>query len=76
MVALQAPPSMGFRRQGYWSGLPFPSPGALPDPGIEPTAPALVGGFFTTEPPIPGVGHTHKGSHDERVHKNGSVSLR
>ena len=42
---------MGFPRQEYWSGLLFPSPGDLPDPGIEPESPALVGGFFTTEPP-------------------------
>ena len=35
----------------YWSGVPFPSPGDLPDPGIEPVSPALVGGFFTTEQP-------------------------
>ena len=42
---------MEIPRQEYWSGLPFPSPGDLPDPGIEPTSPALVGGFFTTEPP-------------------------
>ena len=34
----------------YWSGLPFPPPGDLPDPGIEPASPALAGGFFTTEP--------------------------
>ena len=50
-VALQAPLSMGFLRQEYWSGLPFPSPGDLPDPGIEPESlmsPALAGGFFTT----------------------------
>ena len=40
---------MGFLRQEHWSGLPFPSPGHLPDPGIEPTFPALTGGFFTTE---------------------------
>ena len=40
-VACQAPLSMGFSRQGYWSGLPFPSPGDLPDPGIEPRSPAL-----------------------------------
>ena len=39
-VAHQAPLSMGFSRQGYWSGLPFPSPGDLPDPGIESTSPA------------------------------------
>ena len=50
-IARQAPPSMGFSRQEYWSGLPSPSPGDLPDPGIEPESPALVGGFFTTEPP-------------------------
>ena len=46
-AACQAPLSMGFPRQEYWSGLPFPSPGDLPDPGIEPTSPALAGGFFT-----------------------------
>ena len=46
----QAPLSMGFPRQEYCSGLPFPS-GDLSDPGIEPTSPALAGGFFTTEPP-------------------------
>ena len=40
-VAYQAPLSMGFSRQEYWSGLPFPSPGDLPDPGIEPWSPAL-----------------------------------
>ena len=40
-VAYQPPPSMGFSRQEYWSGLPFPSPGDLPDPGIEPGSPAL-----------------------------------
>ena len=44
-VAYQAPLSMGFPRQEYWSWLPFPSPGDLPDPGIEPTS-ALAGGFF------------------------------
>ena len=49
--AHQAPLSMGFCRQGYWSGLAFPSPGELPDPGIEPESPALAGGFFTTEQP-------------------------
>ena len=42
---------MGFPRQEYWSGLPFLSPGDLPDPGMEPVAPALAGGFFTAEPP-------------------------
>ena len=48
--AHSAPLSMGFPRQKYWSGLPFPSPGDLPDPAIEPLSPALAGGFFTTEP--------------------------
>ena len=50
-VAHQAPLSMEFPRQEYWSGLPFPSPGDLPDPGIEPTSLAslaLAGRFFTT----------------------------
>ena len=42
---------MEFPRQKYWSGLPFPLPGDLPDPGIEPLSPALAGRFFTTEPP-------------------------
>jgi len=42
---------MGFPRQEYWSGLPFPSPGDLPDSGIKPDSPALAGGFFTTEAP-------------------------
>ena len=49
-VAHQVPLSMGFPRQEYWSGLPFPSPGELPDPGIELKSPALAGGDFTTEP--------------------------
>ena len=48
-AAYQAPPSMGFSRQEYWSGVPLPSPGDLPDPGIEPVSLALAGGFFTTE---------------------------
>ena len=53
-VAHQAPLSMGFSRQQYWSRLPFPTPGGLPDPGIKPessVSPALADGFFTTEPP-------------------------
>ena len=50
-VAQQAPLSMGFSRQEYWSRLPFPSPGDLPDPGIKPASPALAGVFFTHEPP-------------------------
>ena len=50
-VAYQAPLSMGFSRQEYWSGLPFPSPGDLPDPGIEPWSPALQAGVLLSEPP-------------------------
>ena len=50
-VACQAPLSKGFSRQEYWNGLPFSSPGDLPNPEIEPMSPALAGGFFITEPP-------------------------
>ena len=50
-VACQVLLSMGFARQEYWSGLPFPSAGCFSNPGIEPTFPALTGLFFTTEPP-------------------------
>ena len=50
-VAYQAPLSMGFSRQEYWSGLPFPSPGDLPDPGIKPRLPALEADALTSEPP-------------------------
>ena len=50
-VARQAPLLVGFPRQEYWSGLPLPTPGDLPDPGIKHMSPALVGGFFTTAPP-------------------------
>ena len=53
-AANQAPLSMGFSRQEYWSELPFPFPGGLPNPGIESVSllfPALAGRFFTTEPP-------------------------
>ena len=49
-MACQAPLSMGFPRQEYWSVLPFPSPGDIHDPGIKPVSPALTGGFFITEP--------------------------
>ena len=52
-VAHQAPPPMEFSRQEHWSGLLFPTPGDLPDPGIGSSSlvsPALAGGFFTTEP--------------------------
>ena len=48
-VAYQAPLSMGFSRQEYWSGLPFPSPGDLPNPGIEPRSPALQADALPSE---------------------------
>ena len=50
-VAYQGPPSMGFSRQECWSGLPFPSPGDLADPGIEPGSPAFQADALTSEPP-------------------------
>ena len=55
-AALQAPLSMGFSKQGYWSELPFTSPGCLPDPGIEPGSAALLADYLSSEPlgkPIP-----------------------
>ena len=51
-ITYQAPPSMGFSRQEYWSGLPFPSPGELPDPGIEPGSPAFQADDLTSEPTL------------------------
>ena len=57
-VACQAPLPMGFLGQEHWSGLPFPTPGGLSDPGIEPVSPAFAGRFFTTEltgKPRPGI---------------------
>ena len=50
-VAYQAPPSMGFSRQEYWSRVPFPSTGDLPNPGIEPGSPALQTDALLSEPP-------------------------
>ena len=63
-VAHQAPLSMGFPRQEYWSGLPFPPPGDLPNPGIEPISPELADGFYTTEP--------HQSTY---LHSNEKISL-
>ena len=50
-VAYEDPPSMEFSRQEYWSGLPFPSPGDLPNPGIKPGSPALQADALPSEPP-------------------------
>ena len=51
LAQYQASPSMGFSRQEYWSGLLLPSPGDLPDPGIEPVSPTLEADALTSEPP-------------------------
>ena len=51
-VAYQAPPSMGFSRQEYQSGVPLPSPGDLPNPGIEPRSPALQADALPSQPPV------------------------
>ena len=65
---------MGFPRQGYWNGLPFPSPEDLPDPGIKSTSPALLavsfiaGRFFTTEPPGLGAGLNHSQTSFSGIH--------
>ena len=50
-IAYQTPPSMGFSRQEYWSGLPFPPPGDLPNPGIEPRSLALQIDALLSDPP-------------------------
>ena len=66
-VALQAPLLVGFSRQEYWSGLLFPPPGDLSNPGIKPMSsapPALAGGYFTTEPP--GKPNNHSMVHQTR----------
>ena len=70
-IACQAPLSMGFPRQEYWSLLPFPSPRDLPDPGIEPASPELAGGFFTTEPP----GRLHNVNTRENIPTGQKVKL-
>ena len=59
-TASQAPLSLGFSSQEYWSELPFAPPGAVPSPGVDPTSPvspALAGRIFTTEPPSVWVSH-------------------
>ena len=67
-TACQAPVSMGFSSQEYWSGLPFLSAGDLPDPGIKSTSlisPALAGGFFTISPP-----HGRPNEYDKKFHSH------
>ena len=64
-VAYQALQSMGFSRQEYWSGLPFPSPGDLPDPGIEPRSPALQADALPSE--LPGKSTSQNGHHQKNL---------
>ena len=69
-LARQAPLSMGFSRQEYWSGLPFPSPGDLSDSEIESASSALAGVFFTAEPQgIPIYSHTHTAVNQNNEYK-------
>ena len=70
-IAHQAPLSMGFSRQEYWSGLPCPPPGDLPHPGIEPRSPALQADSLTAEPP----GKPSKHSKDETKIEVGNPAL-
>ena len=64
-VTYQAPPSMGFSRQEYWSELPFPSPGVLPDPDIEPLSSALQADSLPSEPTGTQKGHVASPSEDQ-----------
>ena len=68
-VAHQAPLSMGFPWHKYWNGLPFPSPGNLPDPRIEAGSPALASVFFTTKPAGESLRHGQHGSISEATRK-------
>ena len=70
-VAHQTPLSVGFPRQGYWSGLPCPPPGDLPNPGIKPMSlafPTLAGGFFTT----PAIDHIQRDSFGDQISRKGT----
>ena len=68
-IARQLPLSMEFSRQEYWSRLPFPTLGDLPDPRIKPTSPALAGRFFTTELPGSPVNNTLSKNHPDLFQK-------
>ena len=65
-VAYQVPPSMGFSSQECWTGLPFPPPGDLPDPGIEPRSPCIAGRRFTYR-------LSHQGSPKSHTHKHQGI---
>ena len=71
IVAYQVPPSMGLFRQEYWSGLPFPSPGDLPNPGIKPGSPTLQADALPSEPP----GKVSAIQHRKSVHESESPSV-
>ena len=73
IVAHQAPPSMEFSRQEYWSGLPFPSPGDLPDPGVEPGSSALQADALPFEPT--GKLLSHQGSPQNTNMKNTCITM-
>ena len=64
-IAHQAPLSMEFSRKEYWNGLPFPSPGDLPNPGIEPRSPALQADALSSEPP----GKLKKNTHNIKLYQ-------
>ena len=73
-AAYQAPLSMVFSRQEYWSGLPFPSPGDLPDPGIEPGSPAFQADALTSEPPGTPIPKKGNGKECSNYHTIGFIS--
>ena len=76
-VAHQAPPSMEFSKQEYWSGLPFPSPGDLPDPGIKPASPALQADALSPEPPgKPDVCMMGKRTRSKKLHSHRRFTVR
>ena len=70
-LAHQAPLPMGFSRQEYWSGLPFPTPEDVPNPEIEPESPTLVGRFFTTTPPGKSAEHGNRDKYN--ISQEGSL---
>ena len=70
-VALQVPLSMGFPKQEYWSGLPFPSPGDLCDPGIEPRSPALQADALRSKPPGKPLLDTEETSKQKKLKQRG-----
>ena len=75
-VACQSPLSMGFPKQAYWSKLPFPSPGDLPDPGIKSPSSAIAGKFYTAAPsgsPIYALYCMQQATNESRLHGTGAL---